>query len=231
MALPWIDASDTMEPNSELGAIAAQRASWILYMLTGQKYPGIQIHTDVYSFDTFAGGNAKFQPAMHEGNIYNIPRNAYGIRRLRLRQTPVLSVDNVKYRGVDLSPTSYSLRNKAYIILNGGMEWFLDPVNELEVTYEHGTPPPKAGISSAIRLANEFILSETDPAACALPERVTSISRQGMNIAMLDPQDFLEKGRTGISEIDAFISAANPTRSLKKAKVFSPDKPRGERIN
>jgi hypothetical protein len=33
---------------------------------------------------------------------------------------------------------------------------------------------------------------------------------------------------TGIYEVDLFLSTHNPSGALKKPKVFSPDRPRGE---
>ena len=61
---------------------------------------------------------------------------------------------------------------------------------------------------------------------CSLPERVTSVSRQGMSWTLLDPQDFLESGRTGIYEIDLMLASLNPARALARPRVFSPDLPR-----
>ena len=229
MAVPWITVNDTMEPTSPVAVDAVMRASWLLFMLTGQKYTGIQTSTEMYSFDNST--DFKFMPAMYQGNIYNIPRMNNGTRRLRLRQTPVHEIISVVEHGKLVPSDTYTLRNNAYIVKNGGMFWYLDSPNELEVTYVHGSPPPDAGVSAAILLANEFILSEIDPEACTLPKRVTSITRQGISMTMLDTQEFLKEGLTGVEEVDLFIKAANPTRSLKKAKVFSPDRPRGERIN
>ena len=49
-----------------------------------------------------------------------------------------------------------------------------------------------------------------------------------MSFTLLDPQDFLDKGRTGIYEIDLMLSALNPAGALKRARVFSPDIRRAE---
>jgi hypothetical protein len=64
---------------------------------------------------------------------------------------------------------------------------------------------------------------------CALPDRVTSVSRQGVSYTILDNQDFLENMRIGIYEIDLFLKTANPVKALAPSKVFSPDMPRARR--
>lgn len=230
MAVPWITASDTMEPTHPVSDLAVRRASWLLYRLTGQKYSGIETSTEVYSLES-SDNTRQYMPAVYSGKIYNVPKGHQGVRRLRLRQNPVREILSVKEYGKVVDPSTYTLRNNTYIVKNNGLTWSMDPINELEVTYVHGNPPPQAGISAAILLANEFILSELEPESCSLPKRITSITRQGLSMTMLDPQDFLENGLTGVEEVDLFIKTANPNKSQKKAKVYSPDKPRGERIN
>ena len=46
---------------------------------------------------------------------------------------------------------------------------------------------------------------------CALPERITSVTRQGVSWTVLDPQDFLDKGYTGMSRVDHWLAAVKPT--------------------
>jgi hypothetical protein len=65
---------------------------------------------------------------------------------------------------------------------------------------------------------------------CALPDRVTSVTRQGISYTILDNQDFLENFRTGIYVIDLFLKTANPAKALAPSKVFSPDMPRARRM-
>ena len=58
---------------------------------------------------------------------------------------------------------------------------------------------------------------------CVLPQRVTPISRQGVSWTLLDPQDFLDNGRTGIYHVDLFLRTVNPDRARLRSRVFSPD--------
>jgi hypothetical protein len=78
---------------------------------------------------------------------------------------------------------------------------------------------------AARRLAIEFVKLWEGDEECALPQRITSVSRQGVSYTILDQQDFLDELRTGIYEIDLYLKTANPDKARRPAKVFSPDMP------
>jgi len=229
MATLWISAADTIDPNGPYTDSAVQYASFILYKLSAEKYTGIQTVTEVYTSE--ASLSTVTSPAVINGNVYNLPRFSEGQRNLRLRNTPVRSVQSITYMGRELAPTEFSLRNNSYLVRQNALPWVLDPVNELSITYTYGTPPPAAGKRAAIRLANELILADMGSSACALPERISSVSRQGVSYTVMDPQEFISNGKVGIYEIDLFLAAVNPNKAKKRPKVFSVDRPRGERIN
>lgn len=119
-----------------------------------------------------------------------------------------------------------------YRVVNGREAEALDPVSgrpigwpwpEVTVSYEYGQPPPEGGKQSAIVLASELLLARTSSATCRLPDRVQSITRQGVSIAILDPFDFLDHGRTGVIEIDSWLAAVNPAKARSRPMVWSPD--------
>lgn len=231
MAVLWISANDTMDPTGPFTDWAVRTASWILYKLTAEKYSGIQVTTDAYSLDSV--GTLQYHPEVINGEMYNLPAGLSSTSNtmLRLRRKPVLSVSEV-YSGTRLVPfAEYELRNNAFIVRKDKMPWITSPLEELVVTYTHGSPPPIAGRRAAIRLANELIMAETGDSMCALPDSVTSISRQGISYTLLDPQVYIEKGRTGVYEIDMFIYAANPRGALKKPGVYLAGRSNGEKIN
>jgi hypothetical protein len=62
-----------------------------------------------------------------------------------------------------------------------------------------------------------------------LPQRVTSISRQGVSYTLLDSQDFIEELKTGIYAVDLFLKSVNPDKARARSRVFSPDVPRARR--
>ena len=51
--------------------------------------------------------------------------------------------------------------------------------------------------------------------ACRLPQRVTSITREGVTLAMLDPFEMLDKGRTGLFEVDLWLEAVNRAARMR----------------
>lgn len=230
MARLWLQASDTIDPSGPHTQAAVEIASWILYKLTAEKYAGTETTTDCYNRDSYI--DMRFKPQLINGQMYNIPaETTSGFRNLRLRQSPVLSVIKVEINGQVWDSSNYTLRNNAYLVKKSAVPWIMDSVTDVCVTYRHGTPPPRAGKYAAIRLANELILGAMGSAECALPERVSTVSRQGISMTFIDPQDFISEGRTGLYEVDLFIKAANPDKARKKPRVYSPNRPKGERIN
>jgi hypothetical protein len=129
------------------------------------------------------------------------------------------------YDGKIISPDKYYVAEHSTLIAYNGSPW---PPGNIEVTYTYGVQPPRAGYLAARALAIEFIkYYEGDD--CALPDRVTSISRQGVSYTILDNQDFLDHMRTGIYVVDLFLKNANPSGALAPSRVFSPDLPRARR--
>jgi hypothetical protein len=229
MATLWISAADTIDPAGPYTESAVQFASFVLYKLSGEKYTGIQTTTEVYTSEST--WSTATNAALIGGAMYNLPRFAEGHRNLRLRNTPVRSVISVTHLGRVLDPSEFSLRNNSYLVRQNALPWVLDPVHELSITYSYGTPPPAAGKRAAIRLANELILSDKGSGACALPERIQSVNRQGVSYTIMDPQEFISNGKVGIYEIDLFLAAVNPNKAKKRPKVFLPGAVRAERVN
>lgn len=229
MAKLWLSPSDTIDPTGMYTDEAIRTASEVLYKLTGEKYPGISTSTDAITSTAYT--NFMTTPQVVGGKMYNLPRaSTGGQRELNLRQKPVLAVESVYVNGALLDPSQYSLRNNSYIVRTAPNLWILSPTSEIVVTYRHGARPPAAGKAAATRLANEIILWYLGDNRCALPERITSVARQGVSYTILDPQDFISQGKTGIYTVDSFISAVNPDKQRKKPAIFHPGT-RIERIN
>jgi hypothetical protein len=147
---------------------------------------------------------------------------------VRLRNNPVLSVDYLEYQGVKLAPTSYELYNRAVVRPTDGKCW--DMCTGIKIRYRFGQPPPVTGRRAAKVLADQFVRSWSGE-ACKLPQRLTSITRQGISMTVLDSQDFLDQGKTGLYEVDLFLRAVNPSKATRRAKVYSPDIPRAARVS
>ena len=219
---------------------ACKTASYLLWGMSGRKYSGTTTVTEKYvsAYDPYLrlGSSAKnYQPVLVNGHVENVRSDGFGRfgeydflgdgtssrSRLRLRGRKVIKIHNMRDQfGKIISPTKYYLSEHSTIIATPGANW--SPSN-VEVTYTYGTPPPTAGKAAARILAIELVKLYEGDDTCALPQRVTSISRQGVSYTLLDSQDFIDELRTGIYAIDLFLKTANPDKARARARVFSPD--------
>jgi hypothetical protein len=97
------------------------------------------------------------------------------------------------------------------------------------VSFLYGTVPPSSGKRAALALAAELALAYATDSDTRLPERIRSLTRQGESITLIDPQDVLDNGRTGIPEVDLFIKSVNPKNLQRRSTVWSPDTGRARR--
>ena len=241
----WVVPSDlgTTYSDSPYADDACQMASNVLWAMSGRKYSGITTVTERYitSLDAFRYGGVSsktFFPTLINGSVENVPvedwrDSAYqsdgssSLSRIKLRGKPVQEIHLVRsiYTGTIIEPDTYYVAEHASIIAYKGTPW---PPGNLEITYTYGMKPPVAGRQAARVFATELInLWEGND--CALPDRITSISRQGVSYTVLDNQDFLDNMRIGIYSIDLFLKTANPAKALAPSRVFSVDAPRARR--
>lgn len=152
----------------------------------------------------------------------------------------VVAITEVKIDGDLLDPSEYRLDERRMLVRLADADrhntgWpccqRLDLPDTEEgtwsVTFTHGRRPPPDGVRAAAVLACQLAIScDPDRAGdCQLPKRVTSITRQGLAVAMaIDPQDFLDQGRTGLYEVDLFLSGQR-AKSHQGSAVLSPDLP------
>jgi hypothetical protein len=197
--------------DSEFAYEACKAASHILWSLSGRKYSGVTTVTERYvcQYRSFRLGASSrtYNPVLLDGDVYNIPSEEFddyaelvsdGLSpesRIRLRGRPVTKIHAVRRRdGAIISPSEYYLVDHSTLQAAAGVPW--TPCNT-EVTYSYGTYPPTLGKMAARTLAMEFAKLWSGADDCALPERVTSISRQGVTYTVLDSQDFIDDLRTG----------------------------------
>src|SRR3546814_20601967 len=74
------------------------------------------------------------------------------------------------------------------------------------VTYVKGYAVPKGGQVAAGMLAVELAQAACNDKTCGLPRRVQSVTRQGVNVAVLDAFDDIDQGPTGIWAIDSGVA-------------------------
>jgi hypothetical protein len=94
----------------------------------------------------------------------------------------------------------------------------------LRLTYKFGSTITATARRAVVYFAHQLLL-EAQGEECELPARTMTINREGIQYAMMDPQDFLARGKTGIPSIDLWLAATNPRRALRPARVITPDSP------
>lgn len=90
-----------------------------------------------------------------------------------------------------------------------------------EITYKRGVEVPPQGQLAAGLLAIEFFKGANNDASCKLPQRLTSLTRQGVSMDIMDGFEDIEKGITGIWLVDSWVVSV--TRPTTPARVYSPD--------
>lgn len=166
-----------------------------------------------------------------------------GCRRLseiKLPQGPVVEVTEVLIDGEVVDPALYRIDDERWLVYLPEDEFAerqgwpccqridLDSteLDTWEVTYVYGANPPVGGVKAAATLGCHLALAcSEDPdlvAECELPERITSVVRQGLSMAVLDPLDLFDKGKTGITSVDLWVSSVLYGIRHRQAAVFVP---------
>lgn len=242
----WIQPEELDDyANTEFADEACKVATYLLWAMSGRKFSGVTTVTERYTCvlrNNRLGPSTKTNsPVLFGGDVYNIPSGDYdeyselvadGLSpdaRIKLRGRPVTEIHAIRNRnGVVIDPSNYYLVDHSTIHIKAGTPW--TPCNT-EVTYSYGTPVPVAGKMAAKTMALEFAKLWAGDDSCALPQRVTSVSRQGVSYTILDNQEFIAELRTGLYAVDLFLKVANPDNARRRSKVFSPDQPRARRYN
>lgn len=164
------------------------------------------------------------------------PRENLAGKVLRLPRRPVVAVHEVMVDGEVLPPSAYRVDRHGELVRLDGGTWpdtndvlaEDDDDGAFAVTWTYGRNVPPAGLIAvgvyACELAKLLCGQE-----CQLPARVKEFSHGGANVAMLDPQDFLDRGHTGIYLCDQFLAAYNPNRLARAPRVYRADARPGHR--
>ncbi|MFB7936673.1 hypothetical protein [Streptomyces sp. NPDC056049] len=147
------------------------------------------------------------------------------------------AVTSVTVDGLTLNPAAYRLdswRGIPRLVRIDGECWpqcqdmNVEPgeVGSFVITYQPGRALPLVGQIAAGEYACE-IAKACVGAECALPQQMASLSRNGVDIQMIDPTTVVEDGLTGIQNVDLWIRSVNPARRAQRSRVASVDTYRG----
>lgn len=153
---------------------------------------------------------------------------------------PVASIYEVVVGGSVLAPYEYRVdvaQGKYYLVKVSPGCWptcqdFNQPgtgPDAFQVTYMRGNVVPDTVLGATAILACEIGKSIVG-AACALPQRLQSLTRQGVSAEFITSEIDVDTFLTGIANVDMVIRAVNPSRRTRPPVVLSPDLPvRGDR--
>jgi hypothetical protein len=161
----------------------------------------------------------------HGGWLFPAPAGAaqhYAPMAVRLPEAPVTGVTSVTINGEPFS--DYRLTRSGWLERLDGNTWSVCD-DSTQVVYTFGESPPEGGVQAAVALAVQLAMDEVGSEECQLPQRVTSVTRQGVSMTVLDPQEFLTNGRVGLYVVDLWLSAVNPQSRGQRGSVWSPDLP------
>lgn len=188
------------------------------------------------------GNPGPLNPALFAGQWYNLgcggcdsdPCSCSFVPEVDLLG-PVDSVTQILINGVVLDPAKYRVDNYRYLVRVDGGQWPVcqnmtdDPTdlagNSFEVTYNIGAAVPAGGRIAAGKLACEIAKMACGASGCQLPQRVQSVTRQGVNMTLLDSFDMLYKqGVTGLTLVDMWVASVNAPIAKTGFRVASPDR-------
>lgn len=179
----------------------AEEASWIMNQLTDNRFHGVSYWSDEYELI-----DCKFKIARSPLRSIEKVEQIHDVCGSRTRE---------EINWCLIGPGTISVcgcGDKSDYRTNFGGGCGCRKRIRVEYSLKDNIPP--GGRSAAFNLASEYAKAKTGK-KCALPERVTSISRQGVSWTILDPQDFMDKGLTGLGRIDHWLNVAKRSTSGK----------------
>ena len=104
-------------------------------------------------------------------------------------------------------------------------------VGTWQVTYDYGLDPPVGGKMAAAVLGSQLYLTIPDAPGTKniqtqLPKRVTSITRQGITLAVIDPLKLFADGLTGLPFVDLWVASDRLGGARRRATVLTPGRAR-----
>jgi hypothetical protein len=143
-----------------------------------------------------------------------------------------VSITSVVIDGATVDASAYRVDNGYILVRTDGDCWpqcqnlDKDPgegvTDVWTVTGVFGNPVPDEVLDGASILACE-IGKAIAGQPCRLPQRMQSLSRAGVSVQFPGVNTYLDRGLTGLNEVDQLVVQFNPHRLAQSPKVFSMD--------
>lgn len=204
-----------------------QVASEVLYLKTGQQFPG-QCMDTVRPCSGCSTWNLPYPVRFASGwrNVCGCSdgRCGAGGATILLPKRPVISIASITIDGAAFA--DYRLDSPGWIVRTDGGDWpscqdiTLDSgeAGTWEVSYLYGKVAPQAVIFAATVLSSELVKACQGDDSCRIPAGAVSVARRGVTYDI-----DLTGGRTGLYEVDMVIDSFNPEHRKRRARVYAPD--------
>jgi len=141
-----------------------------------------------------------------------------------------VSITSVITDGATVDPSAYRIDNGNLLVRTDGACWpkcqdlNKNPgaTNTFTVTGVFGRLVPDELLAGAGLLACE-IGKGIKGQPCRLPQRMQSLTRSGVTVQFPAASSYLDRGLTGMNEVDQLVVQFNPGRLAQAPKVFSLD--------
>ncbi|MBP3086954.1 hypothetical protein [Mycolicibacterium fortuitum] len=233
--LPVLGDDPTTAEQAAYDAAVAQRNSaeniaiQVLWSLSGRQF-GV-CETTARPCPTYAQGfgYGPFVLMLDSGHWTNWPCGCIGScsvtgPRVVHLPGPVDAITVVTIDGVPLDQADYQLEGNA--LYRKGGQWPRQdlgrPLGESgtwSVTYTRGIPVPPGVDKLTGQLAREFAAACDDEDECRLPRTLVATTRRGVSHEF-DPSKILAAGKTGLTEVDLWLSSVNPHGLQQNAEVL-----------
>lgn len=236
---------DGLKPAAKV--VATTLAVNVLWAATGRRYGPCELtvmpcnpqprealyQTFPVGYDTWGDSGGGLVPYIDVGGTWRNSSCGAGCRCAAACEVPlpgpVASVSEVTVDGEVIGPSVYEVHDGEMLVRIDGACWptcvrYGDEIPGFTVTYRRGETIPPAVQAAAEMLACEFARSCTG-GECRLPQRLASLTRQGVELAVNTIESFGDMIFTNIPVVDQVIAADNPRRLQGRPQVFSPDLP------
>jgi hypothetical protein len=238
---PWATLADVCAPCNDYDfdpaalELGFELASEVLYNLTGRIYPGECEDTVRPCANGVWCGCGGLPAVGRQAVRHYFPGAGCGcddVDAVVLPGYPVVAIVEVLVDGQVVDADTYRVDNRRELVRIGSETW---PINQnlslpstepgtFEVTYLYGDGPPPGGVRAAAVACSP---DKEQRARCRLPARVTSVTRQGLTAAVIDPLTLFQDGLTGVAEVDLWVASEMLGRKRRRGRVIRPDRRRG----
>lgn len=209
-------------------------ASQILYLLSGQQFPGECTDT-VRPCNCFGCAGLPVPVRYGSGwqNVYCGACGGYcgaGGAAILLPKRPVHADPTVTIDGAAF--TDHRIDSPGWLVRTDGGTWptcqnitlASGETGTWEVEYTYGKNPPEALKFAAMILSSELVKACQGDSTCRIPAGAVTVQRQGVSYNF-----DVAAGKTGLYEVDQILTALNPHGVKRKARIYSPSDPEWSR--